>query len=124
MNTRKARKPEPPRATPVSLAPLSTEEALEALLQTPPSAVREPKPKKRSRRSGPEAMATYKQVQAHVRQRNGFVPQTCWIAHVMSDFGLTTRTAPNRINTGARAKPCPPDKRQPIIDTLRHFRMI
>jgi hypothetical protein len=69
-------------------------------------------------------VATYKQVQAYMREHNGFVPQTCWIAHVMSDFGLTTRAAANRINPAARAKPCPPAKRQPIIDALRHFEMI
>jgi hypothetical protein len=69
-------------------------------------------------------MATYKELQGYVREQSGFVPQTCWIAHVMADFGRTTRAAANRINPSARAKPCPPAKRQAIEKALRHFRMI
>jgi hypothetical protein len=69
-------------------------------------------------------VATYKEIQGYVRAKEKFVPQTCWIAHVMSEFRLTRRTAPNRIDPDARAKPCPADKRQAIVDALRHFRMI
>ncbi len=69
-------------------------------------------------------MATYKEIQNHVRKKCGFVPKTCWIAHVMSDHGLITRSAPNRIDGDARANPCPSAKRASITDTLRHFGMI
>jgi len=41
-------------------------------------------------------MATYKQIQDNVRSSHGFKAQTCWIAHVLSDYGLTTRVAHNR----------------------------
>jgi len=69
-------------------------------------------------------MATYKEIQDHVRKKNGFVPQTCWIAHVLADHGLTTRMAHNRASRNSRAKPCPPDKREAIVAALRHFGML
>jgi hypothetical protein len=69
-------------------------------------------------------MATYKHIQEHVREQMGRVPKTCWIAHVMADEGLTTRTAPNRFNQTKRQNPCPPAKRPSILSALRDFRMI
>ena len=55
-------------------------------------------------------MATYKQIQDRVRSQAGWLPKTCWIAHVKSDFGLPMRDAPNRAGA-ERQVPCPPDKR-------------
>lgn len=69
-------------------------------------------------------MATYKQLQQHIRDHGGFVPKTCWIAHVMSDHNLTTRTAPNRADAKSRMYPGPPEKRAAILSALRHFSMI
>lgn len=69
-------------------------------------------------------MATYREIRDHVRQRDHFVPETCWIAHVMADHGLTTRVAGNRIDPLSRAKPCPPNKRPAILAALRHFGMV
>jgi hypothetical protein len=69
-------------------------------------------------------MASYQQIQGRVRDRYGFVPKTCWIAHVMSDYGLTTRRAPNRIDSDARKYPCPPDKCAAIEAALAHFGML
>jgi hypothetical protein len=69
-------------------------------------------------------MATYRQIQGYVQERDGFVSQSCWIAHVMADYGLTKRIAPNRISQSNRAKPCPADKRAAIEYALRHFKMI
>lgn len=69
-------------------------------------------------------MATYREIQTYVRQNSQFVPQTCWIAHVMSDAGLTSRMAGNRVDPPTRAKPCPPSKRPAILAALRHFGMI
>ncbi len=68
-------------------------------------------------------MATYKQIQDHVRQRNGYVPKTCWIADIKSQHGLTTRRAPNR-QSNKRVHPCPVNKRADIEATFRHFGMI
>lgn len=69
-------------------------------------------------------MATYREIEDYVRTQDGFVPKTCWIAHVMSDYELTTRRAPNRISATRRKYPCPEVKRPAIIAALRHFGMI
>lgn len=69
-------------------------------------------------------MATYRQVQDHVKARAGFVPKTCWIAHVKDEHGLTSKNAPNRISPDRREHPCPADKRTAIEAALRHFQMI
>ena len=68
-------------------------------------------------------MATYKQIQDWVKQRYGFIPKTCWIAHVKDISGLPMRKAPNRQGT-ARVEPCPLNKVEPIRSALRHFVMI
>jgi hypothetical protein len=68
-------------------------------------------------------MATYREIQDYVRKHDGFAPKSCWIAHVMSDHGLTTRQAPNRINVTERKHPCPETKRPAIMTALRHFGM-
>jgi 23S rRNA (uracil1939-C5)-methyltransferase len=69
-------------------------------------------------------MATYEQIQDWVKMQHGFVPKTCWIAHVLFDYGLTKRTAPNRNSPNARAHPCPADKRAALEAALRHFELI
>jgi hypothetical protein len=69
-------------------------------------------------------MATYKAIQARVKSAKGFVPKTCWIAHVKSLNGLTDRVAPNRLSTNERAYPCPPEKGEAIEAAFRHFGMI
>jgi hypothetical protein len=68
-------------------------------------------------------MATYQEIQNWVEKQNGFVPKTCWIAHVMSDHNLTTRRASNRINGTLRRYSCPTDKRDAIVAALKHFKM-
>lgn len=69
-------------------------------------------------------MARYKDIQAYVRSKDGFVPKSCWIAEVLSDHGLTKGTAPNRRGGAQRLHPCPDKKRPAIEDALRHFGMI
>lgn len=61
---------------------------------------------------------TYKDVQREVRSSAGFVPKTCWIAHVLELLGTKLRSAPNRISPGARKYPCPPSKRPAIMAAL------
>jgi len=68
-------------------------------------------------------MATYKHIQDWVKQQYGFVPKTCWIAHVKNISGISTRKAPNR-QGALRIYPCPPEKVEYIRAALRHFRMI
>lgn len=69
-------------------------------------------------------MATYREAQERVRKHEGFVPQTCWIAHVLSDHGRTSGAAPNRQDPWARAKPCPPHRRAAIERSLRSLKML
>ena len=70
-------------------------------------------------------MPTYQQIQEYVREKDEFVPKTCWIAHVMSDHGLTKRVSPNRIDPNSRKYPCSDGpKRNAIERALRHFKMI
>lgn len=64
-------------------------------------------------------MPTYKQVQDEVKRSAGFVPKSCWIAHVKSMNALPTREAYNRHDSEKRVHPCPPEKRGPIEDALR-----
>lgn len=68
-------------------------------------------------------MATYKQIQAWVKQQYGFTPETCWIAHVKEISGLPVKEAPNRIRS-KRVKPCPPDKIQHIQAAFQYFGML
>jgi hypothetical protein len=65
-------------------------------------------------------MATYSDVQSDVRRRHGFVPKTCWIAHVRVLNGLPTRRAWNRAGA-VRQEPCPPQKRAAIEETFRRL---
>ena len=67
--------------------------------------------------------ATYKEIQKWVKQRYGFVPKTCWIAHVKELSGLPVEKALNRIGTG-RTNRCPLDKIQKIQAAFRHFGLI
>lgn len=43
-------------------------------------------------------MATYKQIQEYVKYNYGFVPKTCWIAHMKEVCGIYVKKAPNRIS--------------------------
>jgi len=64
---------------------------------------------------------TYEKIQQAVKNEQGFVPKTCWIAHIKDDYGLTTRRAPNRAPSGERKYPCPPEKRPMIEKTMRRL---
>jgi hypothetical protein len=68
-------------------------------------------------------MATYKQVQAYVKSKSGWTPETCWIADVKASLGIAMRKAWNRRGED-RVKPCPSEKRYAIEEALRHFGMI
>ena len=68
-------------------------------------------------------MATYAQIRDYVKLTSGFVPKTCWIAHVKELNGLQVNRAWNRAGNG-RVVPCPSTKIPAIEGALRHFRMI
>ena len=65
-------------------------------------------------------MATYKEIQDHVRIQHGFVVKTCWIADCKSQMGFPMRKAPNRRGE-ARVAPCPPDKVEVIKRAIREL---
>ncbi len=69
-------------------------------------------------------MATYLEIQFYVKQKYGFTPETCWIAHAKELCGIPVREAPNRIDPNKRVKPCPEDKLPAIKDAFRHFGVI
>lgn len=66
-------------------------------------------------------MATYHQIQNWVKKNHGYVPKTCWIAHVKEISGLSPRTAQNRQDPKKRTNPCPSQKQDAILAALRHF---
>ena len=68
-------------------------------------------------------MATYAAIQDYVYENYGYVPATCWIAHVKELSGLPVRRAPNR-KGDERAKPCPSDRVNDIRAAFRHFKML
>jgi len=63
--------------------------------------------------------ATYGHIQAYCRRELGFTPQTCWIADVLAEQGLTRRQAPNRKDPGAPRKPCPPHRKAELAQAIR-----
>lgn len=69
-------------------------------------------------------MATYKEIQAYVKEKYGFLPKTCWIAHMKEVCGIPVKNAPNRISPDNREKPCTPEKMEYIKDVFTHFDMI
>jgi hypothetical protein len=69
-------------------------------------------------------MATYEQIQTHIKRKYGFYVATCWIAHVKEICGLSPRRAPNRINPRKRDNPCPQSKISLIKQAFKHFGII
>ena len=62
-------------------------------------------------------MATYKEIQAYIKEQNGTIIKTCWIAHVKEINGLIKQN----LN---RKYPCPNNKIQIIEDAFKNFGMI
>lgn len=69
-------------------------------------------------------MATYKQIQEYIRDTYGYLPKTCWIAHMKEVCGLHPRMAQNRYSINSRTNPCPTDKQAAIKKAFDHFHMI
>ena len=69
-------------------------------------------------------MATYKEIQAYVKETYGFLPKTCWIAHMKELCGLPVKVAPNRYSLDKREKPCPADKQDALVNAFRHVGML
>ena len=69
-------------------------------------------------------MNIYRAVQQKVKEEAGFIPKTCWIAHVLELNGKRLRPAHNRKDQNTRQVPCPPGKRMPIERALRELKRI
>ncbi len=69
-------------------------------------------------------MATYKDIQNKVKELYGFVPKTCWIAHVKEINGLNPRKSANRLQRNKRANPCPDSKTKFIRKVLKYYQLI
>ena len=66
--------------------------------------------------------ATYAEIKECVKRQFGFVPKSSWIAHVKELNGL--RVGRNRPHARVRQVPCPPDKREPIEQSMRRLGVI
>ncbi|WP_431090319.1 hypothetical protein [Paenibacillus sp. 8b26] len=69
-------------------------------------------------------MATYKQIQEYVKQKHGYVPKTCWIAHMKEICGLNPKVSPNRNSVDQRVHPCPLGKQESIKESFQYFNML
>lgn len=69
-------------------------------------------------------MATYKEIQEYIKQKYGYTPKSCWIAHMKEVCGLHPRIAHNRFSPNSRTNPCPPDKQDDLKEAFKHFKMI
>jgi hypothetical protein len=58
-----------------------------------------------------------KEVRFRVRRRAGFNPRGSWIADVKEQLGMPMRRSPKRV--GERKYPCPPEKRDAIVEAIR-----
>lgn len=68
-------------------------------------------------------MATYKQIQDYVKQKHGYVPKICWIAHMKELSGLHPEISPRRYSSNARVHPCPIEKQDAIKESFQYFKM-
>ncbi len=69
-------------------------------------------------------MATYKEIQEYVKRKYGFIPKTCWIAHMKELCSIYVSVAPNRHSINKREHPCPIDKQPAIKEAFSYFKMI
>ena len=67
-------------------------------------------------------MATYAQIRVYVKEKYGYFPKSCWIAHAKELSGLPVKRSHRR--KGARQEPCPPRKLADIQDAFRYFKML
>jgi len=69
-------------------------------------------------------MASYREIEIWVKNKYGFIPADCYVAHVKEMCGLHMKKAWNRQYETRRIKPCPDDQVEPIKEAFRHFGMI
>ncbi|OMD93551.1 hypothetical protein [Paenibacillus odorifer] len=69
-------------------------------------------------------MATYKQIQEYVKHECGYIPKSCWIAHMKELSGLHPKMSSRRYSPNARVHPCPIEKQDDIKESFQYFKMI
>ena len=69
-------------------------------------------------------MATYRQIEAYVKENYGYKPKPCWIAHMKEVCGLNPRVSPNRHSPTERVHPCPTEKQDDLRTAFEYFKMI
>jgi len=68
-------------------------------------------------------MATYRQIQDYIKKNHGYIPKTCWIAHMKEVCGLNPKTAANR-RSSIRMYPCPPERQGDLRKAFEHFKLV
>ena len=72
-----------------------------------------------------ESKATYKQIQNYVLEKFGFKVSTLYIAQVKKKHGLEVREHYNiSKNEKQKIPQCPIEKKEAILDALKHFKMV
>ncbi|MCL2224868.1 MAG: hypothetical protein FWB96_07875 [Defluviitaleaceae bacterium] len=69
-------------------------------------------------------MATYKDIQAYIKERHGYLARGTWIAHMKEICGLNPARAINRRSCAKRINPCPPHRQNDIRQAFIHFKLI
>jgi len=68
-------------------------------------------------------MGIYRRVQKDVKKHDGYIPKSCWIAHMKEKCGLPVRTAWNRVGA-VRQVPCPAGKQNSIRASFKRLGII
>lgn len=69
-------------------------------------------------------MTTYKQIQEFVKATYGYIPKSCWIAHMKELHGLKPRISHNRYSVSSRTNPCPIKKQKVLEEAFKYFNLI
>jgi hypothetical protein len=64
-------------------------------------------------------MPKYRAIQSEVRITSGFVPKTCWIAHVLELLGKKMRLPSYRVDPNVRRHPCPAERQAAMMEAIR-----
>ena len=63
-------------------------------------------------------MPGYRLERAYVRNKYGLNVETCHVAHVKEQLGLTRQKAANRIDPNSHVKPCPTHLRRLVEEAV------
>ena len=69
-------------------------------------------------------MATYKEIQQYVKNKYGYYPKGCWIAHMKELSGIKIKISHRRYDENVRTNPCPENKMKDIKEAFIHFGML